>query len=229
VVVPAHDEEDHIGACLEALAVASSRAGVPVDVAVVLDDCSDATGAICAGYDVTTVAVAVRNVGLARHAGAEVLLRSEPEPSTVWLANTDADTLVPADWLAQQLRLADDGVDVVAGLVALSGAGGHDDLADVFAAEYRRKLRADGGAHDHVHGANLGVRASTYLAAGGFPPLPAHEDRWLLQHLEADARATVVRSTRIVVRTSGRLWGRCRQGFASTLRGMAGRPTLAEG
>jgi hypothetical protein len=30
--------------------------------------------------------------------------------------------------------------------------------------------------HHHVHGANLGMSASAYGAAGGFPPLRTHED-----------------------------------------------------
>ena len=34
-----------------------------------------------------------------------------------------------------------------------------------------------GEDHPHVHGANLGVRASAYVLAGGFPRLRSHEDR----------------------------------------------------
>ena len=34
--------------------------------------------------------------------------------------------------------------------------------------------------HPHVHGANLGFRASAYLRAGGFPALPTAEDHALV-------------------------------------------------
>jgi hypothetical protein len=74
-----------------------------------------------------------------------------------------------------------------------------------------------GEEHSHVHGANLGFRASAYLQAGGFPPLALHEDRLLLQSLES-CGASVIRSRRVTVETSPRLVGRCEGGFATALR-----------
>jgi hypothetical protein len=70
-----------------------------------------------------------------------------------------------------------------------------------------------------VHGANFGIRASSYLRVGGFPPFSLHEDRSLLARL-ATSDVAIVRSARIRVATSGRLWGRCEGGFASTLRNL---------
>ncbi len=226
VVVPAHDEERRIGDCLAALATASNRVDVPVRIVVVLDDCTDRTAAVCAGSGVDTVHIAARSVGRARHVGALALLAGEPDPATVWLANTDADTIIPPDWLVDQVGLADGGADAVAGTVALPRRGSGDAVAAAFAAHYGRRLGPD-GSHGHVHGANLGVRASAYLRVGGFPPLRAHEDRWLLQRLDADEAVTVVRSAKIVVQTSARLAGRCPDGFAATLLRLRSAPAPA--
>ncbi len=226
VVVPAHDEAARIAPCLDALMAATGRVAMPVSVVVVLDACADDTAEVCARYPVSRVATDVHNVGRARHIGALHHLGGEDEPSAVWLANTDADTEVPPDWLVDQVRLADQGADVVAGLVALSDAGRTEPLVGAFADDYRRKIRA--ASHDHVHGANLGVRASSYLAIGGFPPTAAHEDRRLLHRLETATATRVVRTTAIVVRTSARLAGRCQEGFAATLRSLTGVPAVAE-
>jgi len=215
VVVPAHNEEDHLGRCLEALLTATRRAGVPVGIVVVLDDCTDGTAAVCRRFPVAAVRIEARSVGRARHAGAMAVLAGEADPTTVWLANTDADTVIPPHWLADQVRLADRGADAVAGIVALPRPTGHP-VAAAFDAHYRRRL-GPGDAHRHVHGANLGVRASAYLRVGGFAPLRAHEDRQLLAQLEAEPAVSVVRSRSLAVETSDRLSGRCREGFAATL------------
>ena len=72
--------------------------------------------------------------------------------------------------------------------------------------------------HQHVHGANLGVRASTYLAAGGFPPEAAHEDRLLVDRVNALADAVAIATIGAPVRTSDRLDGRVRRGVSADLR-----------
>ena len=69
-----------------------------------------------------------------------------------------------------------------------------------------------------MHGANLGVRASTYLAAGGFPPEPAHEDRLLVDRVNALPDAVAIATIGAPVHTSDRLEGRVRRGVSSDLR-----------
>jgi hypothetical protein len=73
------------------------------------------------------------------------------------------------------------------------------------------------GPHPHVHGANLGIRASAYLAAGGFPPLRTAEDHALLA---AAIRAgfMVAQASDIAVETSGRRLARAPRGFGDLLR-----------
>jgi RNA polymerase sigma-70 factor (ECF subfamily) len=53
-----------------------------------------------------------------------------------------------------------------------------------------------------VHGANLGIRASAYLAAGGFPPLPTAEDHALLAAaIRADPWGPVAQQVLEAIRT----------------------------
>lgn len=217
VVVPAHDEELVVARCLESVGRAAQAVPLPVTVMVVLDDCRDRTERICRSFPVEIMAVTARSVGVARHAGASALLSGVPDTDAIWLANTDADSVVPTAWLRDQLDLALAGADAVVGTVRLSEE--ENALARDFTAHYASRARR-GRDHPHVHGANLGVRGSAYISVGGFPPLPVHEDRLLLRRLDASG-ATVTRSTRIRVQTSARLTGRCEGGFATALRQLA--------
>jgi cellulose synthase/poly-beta-1,6-N-acetylglucosamine synthase-like glycosyltransferase len=216
VVVPAHNEDDLLGGCLEALQLAVRAVHVPTQVVVVLDDCTDDSAKICRRFGVQTCRIAARKVGEARAAGIRILLRDESRPASVWLASTDADSRVEPTWLRHQIRLAESGVDVVLGVVRLCDDGPSLELRRAFETDYDKRLATD-GTHSHVHGANLGVRASAYLRAGGFPPVANHEDQWLVQRLRRLSGVTIRRCQHLDVKTSHRLDGRCEQGFAATL------------
>ena len=77
---------------------------------------------------------------------------------------TDADTRVPPHWLAAQVRLAEEGADVVVGTVEPDPA----ELDQLALGHWRSRhdLRED---HPHVHGANLGFTLAAYDRVGGFP------------------------------------------------------------
>lgn len=216
VVVPVRDEELLVGRCLDALAGARRRlladGGRTVDVVVVLDACRDASADVVARHgDVRAVHVDAGDVGAARRAGAEVALASAADVGATWLVCTDADTQVGEDWLLEHVRLADAGADVVVGTV-------HPDPADLTAAQWSawRATHVPGRPNGHVHGANLGVRAASYLRAGGFVPAPEHEDVDLVARLRATG-ARVVASDAVDVRTSGRPVGRTPGGYAGHL------------
>jgi hypothetical protein len=68
-----------------------------------------------------------------------------------------------------------------------------------------------------VHGANLGLRANVYQQAGGFPPIPNHEDRHLIDRLRRTPGVIIEQTQQLIVTTSGRLESRCHHGFAATL------------
>lgn len=214
VVVPARDEEPTLGACLDALALAARRCPVPVDVVVVADRCRDRTAQIARAAGVHVLVSECGQVGAARAAGVRAALAGPPTLSrdAHWIASTDADSLVPADWLRWHARTAAAGVDLLLGTVRLAGpAGAHRAWRERYAAgEWAT-------GHVHVHGANLGVRASVYLAAGGFPALPAHEDRALAERVRAVPGARVLASSRFPVTTSDRLLGRAPEGVAADL------------
>lgn len=213
VVVPAHDEEERLDHCLTALAVA--RARVPEDVVVrtvvVLDACSDRSAEVAAVHDVDTVVCQVRNVGTARALGVLAAARGVADPRRAWVATTDADSVVPTGWLRDHLRAAA-GHDLLVGRVVPDDA----EVAPPVLAEWGRRHRRR--AH-HVHGANLGIRLSTYVSLDGFRPLPSGEDVALVQEARRRGARTTGRGSAVV--TSGRLRGRAPAGFADYLADLA--------
>ncbi|HSP27127.1 MAG TPA: glycosyltransferase family 2 protein [Ilumatobacteraceae bacterium] len=222
VVIPARDEADTIEATIDAVDRARTHlpAGVSSSCVVVVDASSDATGAlierrtrVASDGRRSTSSIVVRTahgcVGAARSVGCRVALAgSLHRPRHVWLANTDADTVVPVDWLAAQLELAERDVTAIAGAVEL-GVDVDDTLRANFDATY--ELSPD-GTHRHVHGANLGTRGDVYLLAGGWRRLHTGEDHDLWARLGQVTKC--VSSTAITVRTSARLLGRAPAGFA---------------
>jgi glycosyltransferase involved in cell wall biosynthesis len=216
VVVPAHNEARLLPDCLLALQTAAQVAALPVTILVVLDDCNDASRARCQQLGVNTLTIKARNVGRARTAGFRALLDHETDPNEVWLASTDADTRVDPTWLSHQLKLARGGADVVLGVVRLNSDTASSELRQAFNLDYQKQLLPD-GTHNHVHGANLGLKGSVYLQAGGFPPTPNHEDQRLIQRLRRTPDVIIERTQQLIVSTSGRLDGHCNHGFAATL------------
>ena len=73
VVVPAHNELEHLPRCLRALTTAALCIPVPVLIVVVLDACDDGSERLAGqfGPDVHFVSVDAGNVGAARAAGFE--------------------------------------------------------------------------------------------------------------------------------------------------------------
>ncbi|RST54013.1 glycosyltransferase [Variovorax sp. DXTD-1] len=211
IVIPAHDEGEHIGATLTAAMRAASHPGLggeTVVVVVVLDSCSDATGAIARAHGALTLSLSVRNVGAARAAGADMLL----EAGARWLAFTDADTHVSPDWLEKQLAQQ---ADVVCGSVGVRDWSAHGDNSAFICAHFARTY-TDADGHRHVHGANLGVTAEAYRSVGGFPPMTCSEDVALVASLQmAGARIAWSAAPRVV--TSARTDARARGGFGDTL------------
>ncbi|MCT9821400.1 glycosyltransferase [Microbacterium sp. W1N] len=217
VVIPAHDEEELLGACLASVAVAAlapRRRGIPVHVWVALDACTDGSARIAAAAGAHLVELDARNVGVARQAGVTAALDAvgDVAPSQVWLAHTDADSVVPANWLTDQLRHARRGAGVVVGTV-------RPDFRDLSPAQHDAwwQTHTPGVANGHVHGANLGMRADVHLAAGGFAAAAVHEDVMLVAAARA-AGARVSASDAAWVRTSGRQAGRAPDGYARYLR-----------
>jgi hypothetical protein len=156
-----------------------------------------------------------KSAGSARRLGVDAVLSHfrGKELSQIWLANTDADTLVTCDWISVQLQLAGAGVAAVAGIVKLE-EGGSLAAHELYRTTYL--TRAD-GTHGHVHGANLALRADAYVDAGGWAHLALAEDHCLWRRLQRRGWRLSSPVSSVVV-TSGRLVGRARGGFADTLK-----------
>jgi glycosyltransferase involved in cell wall biosynthesis len=225
VVIPAHNEEDTLGACLDSVRVAAAAARTPTDIVLVLDDCSDSSLLIAERHpEVTTVAITAASVGAARAAGAAAALAGLQTVATeaAWIATTDADCVVPPEWLVLHEDLADGGADVVLGAVVPV----LDDLDEARASAWRER-HWPGATLGHVHGANLGVRASAYRRAGGFLPTETDEDVEFVGVLRSLGVSIVATEDNPVV-TSARLRGRVPRGYADYLTAL-GREDGATG
>jgi glycosyltransferase involved in cell wall biosynthesis len=216
VVVPAHDEQDLLPACLSSLhRAARALRGPEVHLVVVADRCRDRTAEVAARGGAAVVTIDAQRAGAARAAGVQEVLRrtSFLDPAEVWLATTDADTLVPPGWLREQARYANRGWDAVAGTIRVADwSDRHPGTRSLF----RRRYGRGTGPHPHVHGANLGFRAAAYLRAGGFPDVPTGEDRALVAALDADG-GRVLRTRALTVVTSARREARAPHGFGEYL------------
>ena len=225
VIVPAHDEQNLLPHCLASVRrAARALQGMPVHLVVVADACRDRTAAVARRGGASVVSINASSVGAARAAGAREVLRrtGQLDPENVWLATTDADTLVPAQWLRQQVRHARQGWDAIIGTIQVADWSGYPSgMRARFRERYERYEGSEGsateiGQHSHVHGANLGFRASAYLRAGGFPALPTAEDHALVAALTAGG-SRVLRTHALPVTTSARRDSRAPHGFGHYL------------
>lgn len=214
VVIPAHDEELTLAGSIAAVR-ASARAlapGVATEVVVVANGCRDRTAEVALAAGTQVLESPTADVGAARAAGAAWAL-SRFGVGSLWIATTDADTLVPVPWLPAQLAAATRGADAFIGTVALEPADAARHpmwVADYATAARRRR------DHGHVHGASLGVRADRYRAVGGFRAMSAHEDRDLVERLLRDG-ARVVWADDVAVLTSARRDHRAPMGVGADL------------
>ncbi|WGL51407.1 glycosyltransferase family A protein [Nocardioides sp. BP30] len=226
VIVPVHDEEHLLPRCLAAIGRAVEevrrRPRAPaVDVTVVLDACTDDSALVARRAGVRTVRIAAREVGQARAAGvADAVARVGGGPPTaIWIANTDADSCVPASWLTAQLDLARDGFELMVGRVRPDRSELADEVVSLWWRRHRAPVRMP------VHGANLGFSLAAYQRAGGYPAVGEHEDVALVRAaIDAGCRWTQAGPW---VSTSGRLHGRVAGGFAGYLRTLAAEPDPA--
>lgn len=225
VAVPARNEQDRIEACIQSILAARDQLakGLHVVVSIAVDSPTDATAALvssAADRDPSVLGIVGSwgSAGGSRRAAVSSGLSRVGRSSLVcsgqtWIATTDADSQVPVDWLTQQVRLANRGLDAVAGTVALAADA---DLTDELSCLFDRNYRVEASTHHHVHGANMGLRANAYLAAGGFPEVERSEDRQLWNAL-VDRGFRVISPPHLRVETSGRLKGRVAGGFADAM------------
>ncbi len=222
VVVPARNEAASLATTIDAarraVTVAHRRGRVAAaSIVIVADRCDDATAQVARGSLGPTdrvIEVAKGCVGAARGDGADEAITALRAPlHRTWIANTDADTVVGPDWIVRQLDHADRGTACVAGVVRLAQV--QPDLLTMFEHRYRRGVRTTW--HDHVHGANLGVRADVLAEVGNWSALVTGEDHDLWNRIR-DRAFQVLADPSLVVTTSARMAARAPEGFAADLR-----------
>jgi glucosyl-3-phosphoglycerate synthase len=231
VVVPAHDEEERIGRCLEALTAQVEVAPAEFEAIVVLDDCADGTeaavdaAALVSPFALHSVPGPGQGAGPARATGMDVgCARLEAlGRDRGLLASTDADSTVAPDWIARQLEAIATGAEAIGGEVILDPteaaalppsvlAGREADLA----ARTRAAAARGPAEHAHFSGASLGVTPRAYRRAGGMAWMAALEDQELEDRLAA-AGVQIHRLRPVSVVTAARTDGRAERGLARDL------------
>ena len=236
VAIPVRDEADRIAACLMAF---SRQTHLPTAVVLLLNNCTDMTEMIVRAIhlpfqvDIQTVVLPVpnANAGTARRQAMDTAVALAGRDGII--LTTDADAIVPPDWIALNLRALSIGADVVCGKAiihpeeaALIPAHLHEDdareclyidLLDAIANALSPDPADPGPRHTEASGASLAMTVSAFLRAGGVPHVPSGEDRALIKSLQRiDAR--IRHDPAISVTVSGRMTGRAAGGMADTIR-----------
>jgi glycosyltransferase involved in cell wall biosynthesis len=230
VVVPAKDEAERVGRCIAALGDQRGVDPAGYEVILVLDACSDHTGAHALVAAPPSLRLHVietdgRGAGYARRAGMELAserLHALARPRGL-VASTDADTVVRPDWLVAQLDLLAAGAHAIGGRIDLLPDEAALLPAAAIAARRRslivrhQRARATGDAeHGHFSGASLSLTAQAYAYVGGLEPRVALEDEALERALGRHG-VPIVRSNAVRVETSARTDGRAPLGLAHDL------------
>ncbi len=228
VVVPARNEAERIRACLDTLGAQKA------DVLVVANNCTDATGDLAAdaGVAVIDCLVIAGGVGAARRLGVAEGRRRARNVRTI--LTTDADCIVAPGWIEDNLRHIDAGAAAVCGLVEpiaeefsalpapLLRRAALEDRFLALKAQLEQRLTGHVG-HEQTPGASLAFAPYAYDAAGGFDPMPTHEDRAIILRLKS-LGLPVVHAREVTVYASCRLDGRAPGGMAAALRDRATDP-----
>ena len=208
IVIPAHNEEQNLSACLQSIKHAIQHMGHgQVEILVVLDSCTDQSLMIVKSHQMNWIECNFACVGKARDLGIRQLI----DQGVTWVACTDADTIVDPDWLLCQMRHQP--TDAICGIVIL------DDLSHLSIQQQQKYLThyQDMMNHQHIHGANLSFSAEAYIKAGGFEPIPCHEDVSLIEKFIKQC-CKITWSNLVRVTTSSRLNGRAPEGLSYFLK-----------
>lgn len=236
VAIPARDEEDHIGACLDAIGCQTIR---PDMVTVLLNNCTDSTGQRIRGMKLDIPCNVVDVELSAESGGAGVARRLAMERAARCigcsgvLMTTDADAIVPPDWIERNIMAINAGADAVCGRAVLSDSDAaaipktlrvDDEL------EQRLLALADQMAwlidpdpidplprHTEASGASIAVSVAAWRRAGGIPSIRTGEDRAFIAALRR-IDAAIRHDPSIEVVVSGRTFGRADGGMADTIR-----------
>jgi glucosyl-3-phosphoglycerate synthase len=239
VVVPARNEEELVGSCLEALAEQEGVNPEEYEVLLVLDRCTDETEARAREiadahprFELHFLGGPGKGSGHARRMGMELAsarLLGLGRPKGL-IASTDADTVVASDWLAAQLRAVSRGALAIGGRIELTEGSLPESIFRWHTELGRRRHesllsepdRLGKTEHWQFSGASLALTAKIYQEIGGLEPRVALEDEHLEEVL-CRHDVPIERLLSVRVTTSVRLEGRAKQGLARDLAAAAAK------
>jgi peptidoglycan/xylan/chitin deacetylase (PgdA/CDA1 family)/GT2 family glycosyltransferase len=200
VVVPAFNEEELLPQCLESL-LAQDYQG-EFEILVVDNGSTDGTSRVARGYDVKVVSEPTRGYSQALIAGFSAAAGDI-------IACTDADSVVPPDWISSLVREYDrrPGVVAIGGEIDFTCPNWKSRLLMLCFIRLFNRIDRESRGGPHLWGANMSVRRDAFLAAGGWNPrFSLQADSELSERLRTIGRVMVLESLR--VRTSSRRWNR---------------------
>lgn len=210
IVIPAHNEEQFIERCLNAVTKAIAGSSVEVLTVVVLDSCTDNSLEIVQVFDVNYLTVDAHRVGVARRVGVDYLINKGCD----WICSTDADSMVTVNWLEQQLTLIDTHkADMICGGVH---AIYDEPLHEKTQTHYNESI-THSVSRKRIYGANLSFSTKAYLSVGGFDNASFNEDVTLVNKFKK-ARRRVMWSDKVMVHTSFRKDSRTPVGLGASIR-----------
>ena len=232
------NEAERIESCLRALHEQVER---PDAVVLLLNNCHDESekivrqiaGSLAFRLEVITrdLPDAQATAGYARRlAMAAAVAHAEPDGV---LLTSDADSVVPPDWVARNLAALRHGADIVCGQAVIDPIEARLIPAHLHADDAREcrliglldeiAYLLDPEPHDplprhtEASGASLAVRVASFHQVGGVPGVASGEDRAFVRALwMVDAR--VRHDPTIKVTVSGRIVGRAEGGMADAIR-----------
>ena len=110
IVIPAHNEEQYIGTCLQSIVAASRALDDNVETVVVLNRCTDATRAVAESFGAAIVEENAKNLSKIRNAGAKAA-------SGDIIVTIDADSRMSENLLKEIGRCVETGRYIGGGVV----------------------------------------------------------------------------------------------------------------
>lgn len=195
VVVPAYNEEDYIEKCLQSL---MNQEEMPDEIIVVNNNSTDRTEEIVKKYPVILVTEKKKGTIAARNKGFDLA------KGTI-IARTDADTIVPPDWIKKIKQHFKD-----TKLIALSGPANFYPIPEVVQLYNWQTVAMDKSfkqivGHDCMYGFNLALRKSAWEKIRDSvckDDKQVHEDIDLSIHLAPLGK--IVFDTNLIVKSSSR-------------------------